>query len=92
MMNKPNNAFNNNILNYYCINNNTTRNSKNWVRHSISKCHIKYDKTNNNYILFNGHSDLCNNIVRQQYENVGGINKEIDTNLNVREILINKLN
>ena len=64
MMNKPNNAFNNNILNYYCINNNITRNSKNGVRHSICKCHIKYDKTNNNYILFNGHSDLCINILR----------------------------
>lgn len=45
LMNKHKNAFNNNILNYYYINNNTTRKSKKGVRHSICKCHIKYDKT-----------------------------------------------
>ena len=36
LMNKHKNAFNNN---------NTTRKSKKRIRHSICKCHIKYDKT-----------------------------------------------
>ena len=78
-------------LNYYCNNNNTTKRSIDWTKHSICKYIIKYNKVDENYYIINGHSDECLSIRKQKYENIQDIDKEI-TNYNDYKILLtNKL-
>ena len=59
-MTKPNKAFSNINLSYFCNNNHATHYSINGKKYSICKCNIEYNKNNNRFILYNGHSDLCN--------------------------------
>ena len=58
-MTKPKYVIKNNEYKYYYNNNNTYKNSKNGKSHSICKCQIMLNKTDNNYRLINGRSDEC---------------------------------
>jgi len=77
----------NNELNYYCNNNNTTKNSIDGKKHSICKCIIKYNKCYGNYYFINRHSEDCLAIRKQKYENIEDIDKEI-ANYNDYKILL----
>lgn len=79
--------LNNKELNYYCNNNNTTKNSIDGTKHSICKCIIKYNKVDGNYYIINGHSEECLSIIKQKYENIQDIDKEI-ANYNDYKILL----
>ena len=58
-MTKPKYIVKNLEYKYYCYNNNTYKNLKNGKWHSICKCQIIFNKSDNNDRLFNGHSDEC---------------------------------
>ena len=77
-MTKDANVLKSENLIYYCNNNNTTKYSTNGKKHSICKCHIKLNKLDNKFYLYNGHSHQCLSISEQTVDNISEINEEIE--------------
>ena len=73
-----------NNLYYYCVNHRTTKTSKeednNGFKKRICICNskIKYDKSNQKYIYCQGHSEECNNLVKEKFMNFKDIECEIN--------------
>lgn len=53
---------------------------------------IQYNKNDDNYYYYNGHSQRCLDIKKQIYENIAEINREIKKYQDFKDLLINKLN